>query len=346
MSDRTVLALVGGFLGSGKTTLIFAAARELQRRGVPSALIMNDQGYDLVDTEFARANGFQTSEVTGGCFCCRSSELVRAANQLRDNSPRVIFAEPVGSCTDVSATILQPFAGSLDFQMAPLTVLVDPARAASELDDNLQFLFQKQIDEADIVCFTKSDLYPDPPELPGITTRQLSAKTGQGVAAWLDDLLSGELAVGTRTLDIDYAQYARAEAALTWLNLRMNLNLRVPLSPAMLLGPLLERLDAAFTSASIRIVHMKAIDETTAGMLKAATCENGQDPVVEGALDASPAARHELLLNLRAVADPKLVRKIVEAVIAGFAGQSIWTRLDCFQPAAPVPERHILRGVR
>ena len=151
------------------------------------------------------------------------------------------------------------------------------------------------------------------------------------------------MTAGSRILDIDYARYARAEAALAWLNLRMNLNLAVPVSPAMLLGPLLDRLDAAFTSAKIQIVHMKAIDETEAGILKAAVSDNGQEPTVEGTLDASPVARHEFLLNLRALADPQPVRKIVEAAIAELAGQSIWTRLDCFQPAAPVLERHILR---
>lgn len=343
MKDRPLLALVGGFLGSGKTTLILAAARELHRRGISSALIMNDQGFDLVDTELARASGFHTSEVTGGCFCCRSSALIRSVNQLREHSPRVIFAEPVGSCTDLSATILRPFAESEHFRLAPLTVLVDPARSPAALDDNLRFLFQNQIDEADIICFTKSDMYPDPPDLPGLTARQLSAKTGEGVAAWLDELFSGELTAGSRILDIDYARYARAEAALAWLNLRMNLNLAIPVSPAMLLGPLLDRLDDAFTSAKIQIVHMKAIDETEAGILKAAVSENGQEPTVEGALDASPVARHEFLLNLRAVADPQPVRKIVEAAIAELTGQSIWTRLDCFQPAAPVPEHHILR---
>jgi hypothetical protein len=343
VKDRPVLALVGGFLGSGKTTLILAAAAELKRRGVRSALIMNDQGSDLVDTELARASGFDTSEVTGGCFCCRSSALVGAVGQLREYSPQVIFAEPVGSCTDLSATIMQPFAESEYFRLAPLTVLVDPARASAKLDDNLRFLFQNQINEADIICFTKSDIHPGPPQLPGFTTRQLSAKGGQGVSAWLDELFSGEVSAGSRVLDIDYGQYARAEAAMAWLNLRMNLNLRIPLSPAMLLGPLLDRLDAEFTSANIQIVHMKAIDETAAGILKAAYSENGQEPVVDGALDASPVARHELLLNLRVVGDPQPVRGIVEAAISELNNQSTSTRLDCFQPAPPVPERHILR---
>src|SRR6185312_8109073 len=123
---------VGGFLGAGKTTLVIAAARHLQQQGLKPAAILNDQGADLVDTAYTRASGLPASEVTGGCFCCRFSDFLAAADQLRSYAPDVIFAEPVGSCTDLSATILQPLkSGSLgQYRLAPLTVLVDPTRAA------------------------------------------------------------------------------------------------------------------------------------------------------------------------------------------------------------------------
>src|ERR1700722_15428993 len=159
MSERPPLIVVGGFLGAGKTTLILAAARVLADRGLRTAIILNDQGESLVDTELARANGFDAGEVTGGCFCCRFSELMRIADQLRAHAPDVIFAEPVGSCTDLSATILQPIqqAFSDTFQLAPLTVLVDPGRTREDAD--IAFLFQRQLEEADLICYTKSDLY-------------------------------------------------------------------------------------------------------------------------------------------------------------------------------------------
>src|SRR5690242_18422171 len=108
MSDRPYLVLVGGFLGAGKTTLILAAARALATRCLRIAAIMNDLGDDLVDTQFARAAGIETLDVTGGCFCCRFPELVECAHGLRAHAPDVIFAEPVGSCTDISATTLAP----------------------------------------------------------------------------------------------------------------------------------------------------------------------------------------------------------------------------------------------
>jgi G3E family GTPase len=99
---------LGGFLGAGKTSLILAASRFLERRGIRSAAILNDQGSELVDTHWVRSQGMQADQVVGGCFCCLFSDLIDAAERLRAYSPEVIFAEAVGSCTDISATTLQP----------------------------------------------------------------------------------------------------------------------------------------------------------------------------------------------------------------------------------------------
>ena len=98
--------------------------------------------------------------------------------------------------------------------------------------------------------------------------RQVSARTGQGVAAWLDEIFSGNLRVGKEILDIDYEQYARAEAALVWLNLQVTIEPRIPSSPAVMLGPLLDTLDREFTASQIAIVHLKAIIDSPSGFLK------------------------------------------------------------------------------
>jgi hypothetical protein len=342
------VAMVGGFLGAGKTSLILAAAKELERQGIRSAVILNDQGDELVDTGYANHNGMQSGEVTGGCFCCKLSDLLRVMGKLRAFHPDVIFAEPVGSCTDISATILHPLLEYRDeFRLAPFTVLVDPERArtllADDADPDLSFLFQKQLQEADLVCWTKSDLYTECPQISAQHVRQVSARTGQGVAAWLDEIFSGNLRVGSEILDIDYEQYARAEAALAWLNLRVTVEPSVPCSPAMILGPLLDQLDREFTANQITIVHLKAIIDSATGFLKAAMCANGQEPAVEGALDASPASRHELLLNLRAVGSAQEVRAIVEREIHRIDGKLTGLHVDCFHPAAPKPERRMAR---
>ncbi len=351
MSEQTVstrpwIVLVGGFLGSGKTTLILAAARELQQRGLRSAMVWNDQGTDLVDSLYASLSGMRSGEVTGGCFCCRLSQLIDAIGDLRAFAPDVIFAEPVGSCTDLSATVLRPLLEySETYRLSPLTVLVDPLRARAMLeqdaDPDMRFLFDKQLQEADLVCFTKSDLYSDYPEMGLIHARQLSAKSGKGVAAWLNEVLSGAIARADQALEIDYSEYARAEAALAWLNLRAVFEPKGLLSPAMLLGPLLDHLDQALSAEKIPIAHLKAIVTAPTGFLKAAICGNGQEPIVEGDLDASPAGKLELLLNLRAVGEPAHVREIVERQIRNLEGGLTQCAVDCFSPAAPVPERRI-----
>ncbi|MGC1783620.1 MAG: GTP-binding protein [Acidobacteriaceae bacterium] len=348
ISKKPWVVIVGGFLGAGKTTLILAAAWELERRGIRSAIILNDQGEALVDTDYATRNGRITGEVTGGCFCCRLSDLLRVMEELRAQSPEVIFAEPVGSCTDISATTLHPLLEYREeYRLAPFTVLVDPERANVLLDANadpdLSFLFRKQLQEADLVCFTKSDLYPDYPAIDAQHVRQISARTGEGVAAWLDEILSGNLKAGKEILEIDYEQYARAEAALAWLNLQVSMEPSIPCSPAMVLGPLLDNLDKQLTAKNISIVHLKAILDSPMGFLKAAMCTNGQEPVVEGALDASPASKHDLLLNLRAVGAGAQVQEIVKQELHRFDGRLTGLHIDCFHPAAPKPERRMTK---
>lgn len=48
------LHLVGGFLGSGKTTAIINAAKKLMKDGKRVGVITNDQGRYLVDTAFSK----------------------------------------------------------------------------------------------------------------------------------------------------------------------------------------------------------------------------------------------------------------------------------------------------
>ena len=334
MTPRPWLAVVGGFLGAGKTTLILAAARELAQRGLKSAIILNDQGDSLADTQLARQSGFDAEEVTGGCFCCQFSDLIEAAEVLRAHSPEVIFAEPVGSCTDISATVLQPLREIYAdvFRLAPFTVCVDPSQEReidrADANPHLAFLFRNQVAEADLLCFTKADLHGDAPSLRG--ARYVSARTGKGIAAWLDEIVFGKLAAGRHTLDIDYEQYARAEAALAWLNLRATVTCEPPVSPAMFLGPLLERI-----AAGVKVVHLKATDQSDSGFLKAALCGSEETPQIEGALDASPAVSHEILINLRAAGEPGPVRAVVETALAESRGKIVEQEVACFTPAPP-----------
>ena len=340
------IVLVGGFLGAGKTTLLLAAAKELERRGIRSAIILNDQSDELVDTRLAELHGLKAGVVAGGCFCCRFSEFMEAMGRMRKHAPEVIFAEPVGSCMDRVATIIAPLREySESFQLAPYTVLADPGRAADllrdEADAHLKFLFHKQLDEADLVCFTKADIYGSTPDISARYVRRISSKTGDGVLAWLDEIMSGTLSAGSKVLDIDYEQYARAEAALAWLNLQADIRSPQPVPAAAILSPLLEHLDTSFTTAGISIVHLKEVASSPHGYLKAAVCRNNQQPVLEPNVDFSTSSTHSLLLNLRAVGQAQTVRSIVEKEMRRLGVEVDDLRINCFHPAPPQPERRI-----
>jgi hypothetical protein len=266
-------------------------------------------------------------------------------------APDVIFAEPVGSCTDLSATVLQPLNREhrAMFELAPYTVLVDPKRAeefrAPGADPDQAFLFESQISEADLVAFTKCDLYTGFPGL-GRPARRLSARTGEGIAEWIDSLLSGNTPAGTRVISVDYTRYAQAEAALGWLNWRAELDLRRAARPAEVAGPLLESIDAALTARTMSIAHLKVFVSARTGWGKAGGCRNGDEPGVDGDIISRPARHHELVLNLRARGAPEALVEVAGTAARSLPGRLHVTHCEAFRPAAPRPERRVSQIVR
>jgi CobW/HypB/UreG, nucleotide-binding domain len=278
---RPWVVVVGGFLGAGKTSLILTASSLLKKRGYRCAVVLNDQGNNLVDTRLVEQHGIPAGEVTDGCFCCRLTDMLSTFERLHSYAPDVIFAEPVGSCTDIVATVLRPLLEDFEhYRVAPFTVVLDPARLSNllrgEADPNINFLMRKQVEEADLICLTKADRYPDSIDIPGVQFLRISAKSGAGVEEWLDQVLAGCRETDSSTLELDYDRYARAEAALAWLNLSLRLEQTISVSPASLAGPLFEGLDEKLSAAGISILHLKLMDRCPNGWLKAAISGNGE----------------------------------------------------------------------
>ncbi|MDY0170392.1 MAG: GTP-binding protein [Thermoguttaceae bacterium] len=161
--------LVGGFLGAGKTTLIQAATEKLAAQGKRVGIVTNDQAANLVDTATLARPGLPIQEVSGGCFCCHFDDLVGAMDRLVEaDAPDVLIGEPVGSCTDLSATVLQPMKQLLAdrYEAAPFSVLVDATRLQDALGKgdghrfpkNVIYIYRKQLEEADVIVLNKADL--------------------------------------------------------------------------------------------------------------------------------------------------------------------------------------------
>ena len=64
---RVPVTLVGGYLGSGKTTLINEL---LGRTDRPIAVLVNDVGEVNVDAALISRRSSDTIELTDGCVCC------------------------------------------------------------------------------------------------------------------------------------------------------------------------------------------------------------------------------------------------------------------------------------
>ena len=134
---------------------------------------------------------------------------------------------------------------------------------------------------------------------------------------------------------------ARAEAGLAWLNCRLSLISDTALSPSLLLGPLLDNLDAALTDNRLQIAHLKVVDDALSGFLKASLIRNGDEPLLQGDLTASPVITHDLLLNIRASGEPALLQSLVQKQISELPGKLEIRSMQCFKPSAPKPEYRI-----
>lgn len=369
---------VGGFLGAGKTTTIVRAAQRLVAQGKRVAIVTNDQASGLVDTALARTATDMVAEIPGGCFCCLYERFEQTlADLVAQAQPEVVLAEAVGSCTDLAATVYQPLRqrGVVPVRLGPLSVVLDARRlldagrakrsGAGETDrlgieeDDVTYLYRKQLAEADVLLLNKVDLLSAEERRqagtllaklhPGVPVLSLSATVGEGVDAWLKQLVETPGA-GGRVLDLDYDRYAAAEASMGWLNLEGTLSLRE--------GPVVDWLHAVLDGVrreaaahGSEIAHVKLWVEpsvagsdgwhdpeklgTAGGNLVGNDCE----PVVWAR--GEPGAEVRVLVNARVATWPDVLRgwleRALQSASQAHTASFTVTHLSAFSPARPVP---------
>jgi len=354
--------MLGGFLGAGKTTAVAALAQHLDGLGQRVGLITNDQGSELVDTTMLRARGYQTEEITGGCFCCRFNTLTDAAQKLTERTrPDVFIAEPVGSCTDLVATVTYPLRRIYGeaFTIAPLSVLVDPIRAERVLglatggnfSPKVTYIYRKQLEEADLLVITKLDLLDAPrlerlraalaKEFPGREVLAVSVRTGEGVSAWFEKITSGEQSERS-TMFVDYEVYAEGEALLGWLNATVQLSSASPFDTDTLLKNFATRVQRQLATKGAEIAHLKMTLSPDDGLGDVAAVNLVRsDFVPELSLRLEePITSGQLIVNCRAEAAPETIRDAVSEAAAELAATGITAELqhlEFFRPGKPQP---------
>jgi Ni2+-binding GTPase involved in maturation of urease and hydrogenase len=357
--------VVGGFLGSGKTTLLAQAAKHFAAQGKRVGIITNDQAAHLVDTQILKGLNVEVEEVAGGCFCCRFEDLERAASRLfKDFRPDVLLSEPVGSCTDISATVLQPMKQQWGewVEISPFSVLADPLRLRKTLDDesnfpeSVRYIIKKQFEEADYIVINKTDLLSRH-ELAELREKvastwcntkilEISALQDRGVTEWLDTV-SGVLGGGNKILEVDYDTYARGEAELGWLNTSISLIAHEETDWDIFALDVICRIQSELSSRSAEIGHLKLLLANSTGQIVANATSISEKPAVHGSMGKDTGAV-TIVLNARALVEPDQLKSIVESSIIGVAGEVIEIfslSMNSFSPAYPRPTHRMARVV-
>lgn len=233
--------VVSGFLGAGKTTSMIAMTRVVNEKYGKGAIIANDLGAkNLVDADYTATTDLSITEITGDCICYQTENLVDKLNRLAADGATVIMSDipgcGIGALDHVYLKLKDDYPG--EFDLLPFVCVVDPERlrmilperASINLPEEMRFLLDAQMAEADLIVLNKADLlsseelaadvafinaaYPDTPVM------QMSARTGEGVEAVVDYVMAHEAAAQHREIGYGSPEFLAAEATMSWYNRR------------------------------------------------------------------------------------------------------------------------------
>jgi len=356
MMKTTQLILVGGFLGAGKTTLLFEATNYLMQKGFRIGLITNDQAPELVDTALLLKTRVKVEEVSGSCFCCNLNGFIHSLKQVQTEAPvDVIIAEPVGSCTDLSATIMQPLKERMntELRLSPLTVLADPIRLEDILDGgtaglhtSAAYIFRKQLEESDLILISKTDLLkPEKLALliekvklhfPDSEVLAVSAKTGEGIDSWLNLVLNSTKS-GQRIVEVDYDKYAEGEAVLGWLNSTILLH-GDQINWDNFAQNFLTELSKTIDNRGFGVGHVKIMLESGKNYLVGNLTGKFETLNLRGLVGKSNDA--QIIINARVNTSPELLEKLVMESLGLVTGDTVVFKTKASQklsPGYPIP---------
>jgi G3E family GTPase len=357
--------MLGGFLGAGKTTAMARLARFYMNRGQRVGLVTNDQAQDLVDTHSLRSQGFPVQEVAGACFCCKFDDLLSRVESLSvSERPDVILAEPVGSCTDLVATVAQPLKDLYGdrFQVAPYAVLFKPNHGLRILRDEKSagfspkaaYIFRKQLEEADAITINRIDeMTPAAVEelaglvqaaYPGTPILRISAKIGQGFDA-LAELLDQDGSFGRKILDIDYDTYAEGEAEMGWLNSSVHVAGDQPFALDEVLRDIVAgmRLNMGGEVAHLKVIGLGGNSFGVANLVSSTTQPELSLPSHGQEKEA------DVIVNARVAMDPQALevrmRQAVAAACATRGLQAEFRTSQSLRPGRPTPTHRYANAV-
>lgn len=339
MSKQRILVF-SGFLGSGKTTTMIETAKYLADQGIKVALVTNDLGSHLVDTNLARIQNVPVAEIPNGCFCHDIPNLVATIDRLSAEAhPDIVFAEPVGSCVDLVRNVYkelnQNFAER--YELAPFTAVIDPVRYQSiymGIGENLfnepvTYMYQKQLEEAEVLLLNKIDCIDEAAQqailtslhekFPQATVVPIASANQTNYANWTKTFMQGQKS-RIIELDIDWDHVLQAENTMGWYNKRVEVVGDEPIDTNRFSKALLEKICHAFIERQLEIAHLKMIGEHSGDYVKAALTGTSRKIEFSHKMREQTAAM-KVNINIRALILPKDLEKLMDTALAECAVQ-------------------------
>ena len=152
------IIILGGFLGSGKTSLLIRLAAQFTEKGQNVAIIVNESGSSGVDGETLKQRGYDSYELPEGCICCTlAGSLQDTIRQIeKERSPDVIIIEPTGLAMPgkVKERAEQTGAG----EEKDIVIGIADVQRFKDLIKKREGFFVEQMKGSDFILINKSDL--------------------------------------------------------------------------------------------------------------------------------------------------------------------------------------------
>ena len=332
--DKIRFMVVSGFLGAGKTTTMIALAEHMNKTFGETAIIANDLGANLVDTNLTQTSGCTVAEIASGCICYQMDNTVDQIRRLRDKDGAVFVMSDIPGC-GVGALdhVYHRLAtdNADEFTLSPFTVVVDPERlrmimperADINLPEELVYLLKLQLEEADLVVLNKADLLaPEDVEryvdflhaaCPDIPVLVISALERTGIAELAEFVTTHETALKNFSVR-DNQEFADAEAKLTWYNRRLYLktNDGGKIDCNAVVDDLIESIRMGLIEKKRNVPHLKTFATSGNGDFNKASLI-GVDYDVEYAQQfLRPHKNLRMIVNARAVCESRPLARLMD----------------------------------
>lgn len=152
--------IMGGFLGSGKTSVLIQMAKHLvgdnpEENASKVVIVENEIGEVGIDDKILKGGGYSVTGMFSGCVCCTmAGELTtNFYNIMNDLNPEYIIMEATGVAYPLN--IKETLESSLNLD-SKIVCLVDATRWKRLLGP-MSMLIPTQLEGADIILINKID---------------------------------------------------------------------------------------------------------------------------------------------------------------------------------------------